>query len=464
MLAGDETIPIVSDGVTRRSTLVALAGGIVLFLKWCKEDRGNPGSQGYSAKTLAQLKAAPVSVTDRRFAGGAVGDGVTDSTDALNAAFAYMGTLGGGQLLFPPGVYIVSEQTDATACSNVRFVGPGAWIKAADNTDFPYLMSLASTRDVLIDQLSFDANKDGRQSSTGFLRCLVLNFGQRITVRNSMFKNTLGIVAETGASSVALVASGGVREILVDGCRFLDCGNGPSDRPSDAVFIRGTNCKITNCYAENITDHAYVLEGCNYCQIVNCEAKRCTSIAAISNDTNSDCRGNLIHGITGTVNYLGSFGGAVGAYAGLGESTGALMDCRISNINIRAEDDCAGGGAGLFFSGKIQNIEVGNVRVDAGNSVGAMNHTCIIECDAGVTMGLTIKNSEFRGDGGGAGIRMLRHVNGVVLENNRFEDGEYGIFASENSQFIERDSTFVNCVNHIGLDGAAKYYGTEPQT
>lgn len=57
----DETLPIVSDGVTRRTTLGALAGGVTPLLQnRYKGDQGEAGLRGYAALTLAQLKAAPV--------------------------------------------------------------------------------------------------------------------------------------------------------------------------------------------------------------------------------------------------------------------------------------------------------------------------------------------------------------------------------------------------------------------
>lgn len=46
---------------------------------------------------------------------GAVGDGVTNDTDAFVAASAYINLIGGGKLIIPPGTYIVGKQTFAGA-------------------------------------------------------------------------------------------------------------------------------------------------------------------------------------------------------------------------------------------------------------------------------------------------------------------------------------------------------------
>lgn len=61
-----------------------------------------------------------VSVTDPAF--GAVGDASTDCTAAIVAAIAYVVALGGGIVVFPPGIYMTNP---LIVPSNVVFMGPG---------------------------------------------------------------------------------------------------------------------------------------------------------------------------------------------------------------------------------------------------------------------------------------------------------------------------------------------------
>ena len=75
--------------------------------------------------------------------------------------------------------------------------------------------------------------------------------------------------------------------------------------------------------------------------IANVTAKNCTSIAWISNDTSSDNYGNMILGVSGTCNHVGSFGGMVGLFTA---STGKIVKPIIDNINVRVLDAAAGGG------------------------------------------------------------------------------------------------------------------------
>lgn len=67
-----------------------------------------------------------VSVKHPDFAGGAKGDGVTDDTDALLAAFDYVGDTTGQALAIPDGVYITSDRVlDQTSASRKVIRGAG---------------------------------------------------------------------------------------------------------------------------------------------------------------------------------------------------------------------------------------------------------------------------------------------------------------------------------------------------
>lgn len=117
---------------------------------------------------------------------------------------------------------------------------------------------------------------------------------------------------------------------MVHRCQILDCGATADFRPSDGIFVRGDDCLISECFAENVTDHGFVLEGCNRSRILDCSGRNCTSIAGMSNDGVADVGDNEIAGITGTCSHLGSFGGMIGAYA-FGQ--GRLLRSVIHNVD-----------------------------------------------------------------------------------------------------------------------------------
>ena len=85
----------------------------------------NQGGSGAVARTTASKLQESVSVKDF----GAVGDGVTDDTAALNAAVAWAKANGGGDINIPKGNYYVTTrvgtdpQGTSDVCSNTRIIG-----------------------------------------------------------------------------------------------------------------------------------------------------------------------------------------------------------------------------------------------------------------------------------------------------------------------------------------------------
>lgn len=117
-LTGDEILPVVQDGVTKRPTI--------------NQTLTIPGTGGRLDRNLKDKAGDVVSVKDF----GAVGDGVTDDTAAFNSACDYVGGLGGGTVEVPIGNYKISN-TNASANNwdnhrciwlrydNIRLVGKG---------------------------------------------------------------------------------------------------------------------------------------------------------------------------------------------------------------------------------------------------------------------------------------------------------------------------------------------------
>lgn len=65
--------------------------------------------QAVSGNIFVNVKVAPFSAT---------GDGVTDDTAAINAAFVFANTLGGATVYFPPGTYLISDTIEITGNCN----------------------------------------------------------------------------------------------------------------------------------------------------------------------------------------------------------------------------------------------------------------------------------------------------------------------------------------------------------
>ena len=380
-----------------------------------------------------------------QIAPGVAGDGRTDDTAALQAMLRMVPA--GATVDFEDGTYLVGSTLDGTALSNVKLIGSAIFV-ARNGTGFQFILDISGTSGVAIEGLTFDANKAGRASTPGKLSCLNANGTRSCQLTRCTFKNSLGITGRSGTSSIAVSASGQSRGLRVDRCNFLDCGAGANSRPSDGIFVRGEDCVVANCYAENVTDHAFVLEGCSNSRIVNCTGINCSSIAGMSNDTAADVQGNLISGIRGTCNYFGSFGGIVGAYT---FGTGKLVGCAIEGIDVSAADGATGGGAGLYLHGKLDGVRVSNVVIDAGSTRGVMTHGVVVDG----AIELEIADSYIRSDGVGTCIRLINASSGVRIERNRLENGAFGIYADGTSRFTARNNTFANCHVTIGLGGRA---------
>lgn len=74
---------------------------------------------------------------------GAVGDGVTDDTAAIQKAFDAAKLAGGGDIYLPKGTYAVSSAINITGCSNIIFYGAG--------NDASIIKSTSTTADVFYD-------------------------------------------------------------------------------------------------------------------------------------------------------------------------------------------------------------------------------------------------------------------------------------------------------------------------
>jgi len=344
--------------------------------------------------------------------------------------------------------YIVGAPLNGRALSNATLVGQ-ATLKADDGTDFQFILDISGTKGVKIKGLIFDANKMGRGRATGKLSCLKVNATYGCKLTGCTFKNTLGIVGAKSKSSVAVSASGGCQDLVVYGCTILDCGIDANTKPSDGIFVRGNRCVVSNCHARNVTDTAFVLEGCNHSQIVNCSGTDCTSVAGMSNDTGQDVEGNAISGITASSNHFGSFGGVVAAMV---FGAAKLRLCAFRDITITSAEHAKGGGPAMYLFGPVEGVTISNVTIDGTASGGAMTHGIAID-DA---HDVDIKASWIQVGGQGACVRIGHAAAGIRIESNRLENGVAGIYADGTSRFSETANDFVNCKARVEVAGLAK--------
>jgi polygalacturonase len=177
---------------------------------------------------------------------GALGDGVTDDTAAIQAAIAAIPD-NGGSVAFPPGTYLVTPTTEKwiTIKSNLRLTGTGeqSVIKIRDHAgDWPYLFAPpdinAPLANVVVEDLTFDANIANNPEATiterdprTYQTFIAIRAGRNLTVRRCRF---------TPYASVAAVSLNGreISECAVTDCTFrFAMRDDKPDYNNSAIYI-----------------------------------------------------------------------------------------------------------------------------------------------------------------------------------------------------------------------------------
>ena len=135
-LTGAELVPIVQSGVTSQTTSAAIVAQLNASSGASSVGYLPAGTGAVTTTVQAKLRET-VSVKDF----GAVGDGVTDDTDAISKAFSALKAANGGDLIFPDGDYRFNLDISGV---NPRM----QWIGQGQTTFRPYLA--APTKDAII--------------------------------------------------------------------------------------------------------------------------------------------------------------------------------------------------------------------------------------------------------------------------------------------------------------------------
>jgi hypothetical protein len=196
------------------------------------------GSTGALTGTTRKMKLAEASggVTGMLnvLAFGAVGDGTTDDTTALQAAFSAIGT-NGGTVLLPLGyvfavsrTMIVKSKTTTTGGGTLKALAQASWPTnqywAFKNENFD--ASVITDTDIVFRGIDVDWSNI---SSAAYGHLFHIRKARRVIVEDCK--------TQGGSSASALL---GCDDTLVQGCRmkgFLNCGPDHWDGPSNARVI-----------------------------------------------------------------------------------------------------------------------------------------------------------------------------------------------------------------------------------
>jgi parallel beta-helix repeat protein len=120
---------------------------------------------------------------------GAVGDGITNDTVAIQAIIDHVGTNGGGTIFFPEGDYLIS-QTIVIGSSRLNFVGVGYVSIIRTSADIILFQSF-SNDDLLFDALHLIGSRS-TDTEMGDGHAILVSDANRISVKNCIIQDFSG--------------------------------------------------------------------------------------------------------------------------------------------------------------------------------------------------------------------------------------------------------------------------------
>lgn len=251
-------------------------------------EAGNANAEVTAARTAIEYGVTPTSLSEAlRYAAagirnvkahGAVGDGVTDDTTAIQDALT-----DGGVVVFPAGTYLVTGLTSSNATHIIGMAG--AKLKTATNA----AILVVDDSDVAIEGLTFEgdgkgASYDGGKTSQ---HGISITSYYRNRVLNCHFLNLGGGGVHIASTQTNYVGN------VVNACTFSASNKGISSG-SRGEYLHVTGCIINGCnYGAHITGGNVALVGCNV-------SYNLTNIylAAGTNDSHGMCVGcHLNHAV-----------------------------------------------------------------------------------------------------------------------------------------------------------------------
>lgn len=197
---------------------------------------GNPDTTLVSQYKESIKKAQPY-IDVRAF--GAVGDGVTDDTVALQAAINFVSALGGGALVLKGGTFLSDK---LNLVSRIRLISVGGILKLNDSQDSALLEIPIGGDYIFLDDLEIDgngANNTGTPATFGLILILSTSGSPTsdVFIKNCLIEN---------ANQNAIYLNDGARRIHIDRCRINQATNG-SCIVLSAVGDTTRELSITNC-------------------------------------------------------------------------------------------------------------------------------------------------------------------------------------------------------------------------
>jgi len=420
-----------SDLITKGLTLTNIVSALGFMPEnVVNKDNGTISSSTTTYPTSGAVKTLVNSMITTFEQYGAVGDGVTDDSVAIQAAINTVKVLG--------GTISVSNKTficgDVLIYSNVSLVGNGAQSVLKFKAGAQYLMSVNS-------------GSGGTTSITGNEK--------NIAFRNMTF---LGRGAADGFSQFKhLLNVNAVSFLTIDNCRFIDFqGDGIYIGSSNTGVERhNTNITINNCFFDGINKenrNAISIVDCDKLLISNCKffnTARSDMPAAIDIEPNN-FNYAVVKNITIDKNYFYNIGGSSGAIAMLLPMAQESLTIKSSNILV-SNNSIESSSFGITFTqataALLDSSPILDLTIKDNSVINTTNYPLLLQNIRGVivsgnffnnyatkasigftTGGYKVKDAlvignTFKQGGTSDGIGLnIADVNRLSLKNNTFED------------------------------------------
>ncbi len=389
---------------------------------------------------------------------GAIGDGSTDDTTAIQSAITALSS--GGTVYFPPGNYYITAQL--TLLSNIRVTGAkGATIKpvltgkgASDNNIF----RIATLSNIMIDHIKIDgagtwtatpfANPLGGGNSVGFTNALL---GAYITASSNIYIQNCEFTGLAVAISTATACS-----YLFINKNYVH-GNGTSGftiHTTDDSIITGNNISniLGNMTAAGSTDtdnskfaDGILMADCHEMNVTNNRIANCKRIGIVVEGLATDDCDNIVISDNNITNMNTSRGtesnAAIWVEGGKTVQDGVLIE------NNHCDNTSAAAGANSMIGIR------GQASVVKGNTIRAFD-----------TYGFLGQNSKFENNtvtknGQGCGYGSTASTTRQVIKGNYFFDNDDAVhLATCQGIYLIENNTFEDTAN--GASDCAIYRGT----
>ena len=206
---------------------------------------------------------------------GAVGDGKTDDTEALNHAIKY--ACDNKKIVFmPSGIYMTSKRLQIFDNTDIRGQVGTTEIRLYPSTRDTIIYYDYVNSDDVVNNVHFDGiifNSNAEETDNFAVSAISLSGVTNLSVTNCVFKNATGYGLGLQAYKNAVSGlDGNVENIFISNCIFDHNGfNSTADNHDGLDIKKGKNIFILNCIAKNNADTGINIRGENIV-IDSCEA------------------------------------------------------------------------------------------------------------------------------------------------------------------------------------------------